>query len=257
MAIQITVEGTYYRVFDLADSTQRVRQKQKRSDRALLELGLEILWVKLNIGHGRFLNWLKEEVHMGSTSAENLMDAARDFITGNKLGNPKRKTTLQRTFRFLASNSQLTVILDRDLLWGNKAKKEKKRATDKDALTSDFKQIVELLHGLRRFKGTSFEPNVVKFLKAIIRASTKLLTEFQTGQQAPDDHHKCWFCASTNLKQISKDSYICQECGASNLPLLNVAPKCVVRAKTPGGTYSFSPNPHYLKWMDKRRNDAS
>lgn len=108
-----------------------------------------------------------------------------------------------------------------------------------------------------QISGTTYEPNVVKFLKAINRASTKLLNEFQSGQQVQEDGHKCWFCGSSNLQQVFKDSYICQDCGSSNLPLLNVAPSCISKAKTPGGGRSYSPSRHYLKWLDKRRNDAS
>jgi hypothetical protein len=116
------------RVFDLKESTEKIRELKKQGDRYIIDVGLELLWVKRNIQHGRFLNWLVNEVDIHPRTAERYMKVAIQFIIDNGFDRKRHKgLSVDLAMRALASNPTLTTDIDREVLWGNNHKKQSQR----------------------------------------------------------------------------------------------------------------------------------
>jgi len=102
---------------NLEESTEKIREISKWTAQGMVEIGLELKWVKANLGHGKFENWIIEELPFSPSTARRFMRAADmqgnralthglDVITinrqiwGNTLKDPNIKTQ-QDTYKWL------------------------------------------------------------------------------------------------------------------------------------------------------------
>jgi len=61
---------------DLEQSAERIREISKWTIQGIVEIGLELKWVKANLEHGRFENWIREELPFSPSTARRFMRAA-------------------------------------------------------------------------------------------------------------------------------------------------------------------------------------
>ena len=102
---------------NLRESAEKIRELSKWTARGMVEIGLELKWVKANLEHGKFENWIIEELPFSPSTARRFMRAADmqgnralthglDVVTinrqiwGNTLKDPNIKTQ-QDTYKWL------------------------------------------------------------------------------------------------------------------------------------------------------------
>jgi len=105
---QWTMDGHIQRTFSLRESTERVAELKQWAGEVYLALGLELLWAKLHLPYGDWLDWLEHSVDFKTRTAQRLMRLARKFIVERQLGNPQRPLTILKTWQYLASNETST-----------------------------------------------------------------------------------------------------------------------------------------------------
>ncbi len=96
-------------MLNLRESAEKIRELSKWTAQAMVEIGLELKRVKTHLGHGKFENWIIEELSFSPSTARRFMRAAdmdqnrastHDFdvltinrqIWGNTLKDPNIKT---------------------------------------------------------------------------------------------------------------------------------------------------------------------
>lgn len=62
--------------FDLEQSTQKILQLKSRAGENIIEIGKELIKVKLKLQHGQFLKWLEQEVEFSKSNAYRFMEVA-------------------------------------------------------------------------------------------------------------------------------------------------------------------------------------
>ena len=102
---------------NLEESAKKIREISKWTLQGMVEIGLELKWVKANLAHGKFENWIIEELPFSPSTARRFMRAADmlenraltyglDVVTinrqiwGNTLKDPNIKTQ-QDTYKWL------------------------------------------------------------------------------------------------------------------------------------------------------------
>jgi len=97
------------KTLNLIESAEKIRAISKWTAQGMVEIGLELKWVKANIEHGEFENWIIEELPFSPSTAQRFMRAADmqgnralthglDVVTinrqiwGNTLKDPNIKT---------------------------------------------------------------------------------------------------------------------------------------------------------------------
>ena len=102
---------------NLRESAEKIRELSKWTARGMVEIGSELKWVKANLEHGKFENWIIEELPFSPSTARRFMRAADmqgnralthglDVVTinrqiwGNTLKDPNIKTQ-QDTYKWL------------------------------------------------------------------------------------------------------------------------------------------------------------
>lgn len=132
--------GDNLRGFDLDQSTNIVRKLIKRTAIDFAALGLELLWVKINLGHGKFYPWLKE-VGMSPDKAQRFMRAGKAFMNKCEIEFDKKDGENKRQYRVRAKtilscatttalrNPMLTQDFEYDV-WGNKPKQVSGKVTN-------------------------------------------------------------------------------------------------------------------------------
>ena len=93
----------------LRESTEKIREISRWTAQGMVEIGSELKWVKVNLEHGKFENWIIEELPFSPSTARRFMRAADmqgnralthglDVVTinrqiwGNTLKDPNVKT---------------------------------------------------------------------------------------------------------------------------------------------------------------------
>ena len=102
---------------NLRESAEKIRELSKWTARGMVEIGSELKWAKANLEHGKFENWIIEELPFSPSTARRFMRAADmqgnralthglDVLTinrqiwGNTLKDPNIKTQ-QDTYKWL------------------------------------------------------------------------------------------------------------------------------------------------------------
>ena len=102
---------------NLRESAEKIREISKWTAQGMVEIGLELKWVKANLAHGKLENWIIEELPFSPSTARRFMRAADmqgnralthglDVLTinrqiwGNALKDPNIKTQ-QDTYKWL------------------------------------------------------------------------------------------------------------------------------------------------------------
>ena len=102
---------------NLRESAEKIRELSKWTARGMVEIGSELKWAKANLEHGKFENWIIEELPFSPSTARRFMRAADmqgnralthglDVVTinrqiwGNTLKDPNIKTQ-QDTYKWL------------------------------------------------------------------------------------------------------------------------------------------------------------
>ncbi len=97
------------KTLNLRESARKIRELGKWTVQGMVEIGLELKWVKANLEHGKFENWIIEELPFSPSTARRFMRAADmqgnralthglDLVTinrqiwGNTLKDPNIKT---------------------------------------------------------------------------------------------------------------------------------------------------------------------
>ncbi len=97
------------KTLNLRESAEKIREISKWTIEGMVEIGSELKWVKANLEHGKFENWIIEELPFSPSTARRFMRAADmlgnralthdlDMVTinrqlwGNILINPTTKT---------------------------------------------------------------------------------------------------------------------------------------------------------------------
>jgi len=61
---------------NLEESAKRIEYLSRRTIAGMVEIGTELKWVKVNSEHGRFENWIREELPFSPSTARRFMRAA-------------------------------------------------------------------------------------------------------------------------------------------------------------------------------------
>ncbi len=105
------------KTLNLRESAEKIREISKWTAQGMVEIGSELKWVKANLEHGEFGNWIMEELPFSPSTARRFMRAADmqgnralthglDVLTinrqiwGNTLKDPNIKTQ-QDTYKWL------------------------------------------------------------------------------------------------------------------------------------------------------------
>jgi hypothetical protein len=105
------------KTLNLRESAEKIREISKWTAQGMVEIGLELKWVKANLAHGKLENWIIEELPFSPSTARRFMRAADmqgnralthglDVLTinrqiwGNTLKDPNIKTQ-QDTYKWL------------------------------------------------------------------------------------------------------------------------------------------------------------
>ena len=105
------------KTLNLRESAEKIREISKWTAQGMVEIGSELKWVKANLEHGKFENWIIEELPFSPSTARRFMRAADmqgnralthglDVVTinrqiwGNTLKDPNIKTQ-QDTYKWL------------------------------------------------------------------------------------------------------------------------------------------------------------
>ena len=97
------------KTLNLRESAEKIREISKWTAQGMVEIGSELKWVKANLEHGKFENWIIEELPFSPSTARRFMRAADmqgnralthglDVVTinrqiwGNTLKDPNIKT---------------------------------------------------------------------------------------------------------------------------------------------------------------------
>jgi len=192
---------TDQRLFDIEDSRRRIIELKKEGDRYLIAVGLELLWVKHHIGHGYWLAFL-DEVEINPTTAQRYMKVANIFIKENRLERKQKTVSLILAFKELASNSSLTMNIDRELLWGNVRRDEERKVflpVPKNLHTYPVSTVWRLIFRFLRHLGTAFiagetvyiprrNPYVrdltLRILRVLLKETARLIEELE---KLPED----------------------------------------------------------------------
>jgi len=183
------------RVFDINDSKEKIRELKKHGDRYLVEVGLELLWVKHNIRHGQFLYFL-EQVEINPRTAERYMQAGFRFIEHYRLERKNKGHSIQLAWKELASKSTLDdeFELDREVLWGNtqREKRDKRRVflpVASNLHVYDMTVLWRMIFLFLQYLGTIFiredettphsKRQVVRILGILQEHITELLTKLE------------------------------------------------------------------------------
>ncbi len=70
---QITVA---LKPLNLEESTRKIREISRRTAKGIIEIGRELRWVKSNLEHGKWEQWVKEELGFHPATAWRFMHAA-------------------------------------------------------------------------------------------------------------------------------------------------------------------------------------
>ena len=60
-------------------ATRRLHELERRTSESIIEMGQQLMQVKVDLGHGHFLPWLEREFGWSDRTARRLMDVAREF----------------------------------------------------------------------------------------------------------------------------------------------------------------------------------
>ena len=63
-------------MLNLRESTEKIRKLSKWTAQGMVEIGSELKWVKANLEHGKFENWIIEELPFSPSTARRFMRAA-------------------------------------------------------------------------------------------------------------------------------------------------------------------------------------
>jgi len=105
------------KTLNLRESAEKIKEFSKWTAQEMVEIGLELKWIKASLEHGEFENWIREELPFSPSTARRFMRAADmqgnrtltdglDVVTinrqiwGNALKDPNIKTQ-QDTYRWL------------------------------------------------------------------------------------------------------------------------------------------------------------
>jgi len=61
---------------NLRESAEKIRELSKWTARGMVEIGSELKWAKANLEHGKFENWIIEELPFSPSTARRFMRAA-------------------------------------------------------------------------------------------------------------------------------------------------------------------------------------
>ena len=65
--------------FNLANSTAKIKKLTNQTAESIIEIGKEMLQVKVNLSYGEFTKWLENEVNYSQRTAYNFMKIAQTF----------------------------------------------------------------------------------------------------------------------------------------------------------------------------------
>ena len=88
------------RPFNLTESAGKIREISKWTVEGMVEIGMELKWVKANLEHGKFENWIKEELPFSPSTARRFMRAADMYLNR-------------------ASTNDLDMVTINRKIWGN------------------------------------------------------------------------------------------------------------------------------------------
>ena len=63
-------------MLNLRESTEKIRKLSKWTAQGMVEIGSELKWVKANLEHGKFENWIIEELPFSPSTARRFMRSA-------------------------------------------------------------------------------------------------------------------------------------------------------------------------------------
>jgi len=69
---------------NLEESAEKIRELSKWTAQGMVEIGLELKSVKVHLGHGKFENWIREELPFSPSTARRFMRAA-DMLENRSL----------------------------------------------------------------------------------------------------------------------------------------------------------------------------
>lgn len=87
-------------ITELQETADRIRQRLNFVSEEMIEVGLELLKVKESLPHGRFGEWVLEELNMSQSTANNFMNVARNK---ERIGEPNQFTP-SALYSLVASN---------------------------------------------------------------------------------------------------------------------------------------------------------
>ena len=90
--------------FSLERSTRRIRRHIDTIDMAIFKIGKELLWIKKELPHGEFIQWLRNEMKFPERRAQECMQIARWVIESKS---PHARAFLHR----IAGNSKTKMLL--------------------------------------------------------------------------------------------------------------------------------------------------
>ena len=61
---------------NLEESTKKIEYLSRRTIEGMVEIGTELKWIKVNLEHGAFENWIREELPFSPSTARRFMRAA-------------------------------------------------------------------------------------------------------------------------------------------------------------------------------------
>ncbi len=77
------------------ESAEKIRKLSKWTAQGMVEIGLELKWVKANLEHGKFENWIIEELPFSPSTARRFMRAA-DMLGNRALTHGLDEVTILR-----------------------------------------------------------------------------------------------------------------------------------------------------------------
>lgn len=109
------------KAFNLGESTQRIKGYARWTIASMIACGIELMWVKENLDHGQWLNWLKNDLVWSPTTASRFMNVARLYLKEQGI-KQIQKATVASYRETLASNfasTQNLAIRSKIDPWGN------------------------------------------------------------------------------------------------------------------------------------------
>lgn len=113
------------KAFNLEESTQRVKDYARWTTVGMIACGIELLWVKKNLKHGEWEDWIKDELKWHPNTVRYLINAAKLYgdEQGLRLNHKQVLAAEKDKIAGLYSNPQLAVDLATNLtpaqVWGH------------------------------------------------------------------------------------------------------------------------------------------